>query len=569
MQSCVENICPNEKFSLTKILDSAYQRSKSTSSTYDQELQPLISEIITKNADGMVKGSERFLAWIDKGHKLTEPGQIRVYNVFATLEEFSKFKFTTKSGKTVVDGKRSREAFPKLNDQEFWIHAKRANAILAVSGDLLFEDLDPARIKMQHGDDFKKSVETVLDSYAGKLANLKESPDLNFLFGLKQIEHLMLGKSLRDQLADSQQVNAEIADRLQNLNVLHNILQATAKDADFKALFDSGPIDIKKAADQSDRKTVLQENLQTAVPYQTGIMINHSATCLTAFNLAQETLPSEEEIRQFRDRVKKFKDGFANQTKGLVCTKQRKAFQKEVNSWQAYLPMSKEQFTPTLKASFARISADLDREAEWTKEIETSKDKDALYAISLVGLNKTEKMSGSVDGVCEAMMPTLLPDAASLINKGIVAGPLAVKLKEAEGITFHELGHKLYQHLKTENSCVEKSKFSKIQNCLAKNHGIEEGKENIYESEDFADLISASLDKQNSNFSCLFARKLRPEEYGNLSLRNEVSSDEHSSDLFRLLHINFVKTGKIPEQCHQALEARGEKPNFVDCLKAN
>jgi hypothetical protein len=177
-------------------------------------------------------------------------------------------------------------------------------------------------------------------------------------------------------------------------------------------------------------------------------------------------------------------------------------------------------------------------------------------------------MSASVDEVCEAMMPNLLPDAASLLNKGIVAGPLAVKLKEAEGITFHELGHKLYQHLKIDSSCVDKLKFSKIQRCLAQNHGIEDGKENIYESEDFADLISASLDKQKANFSCLFTRKLRPEDYRKLSLRNEALSGDHSSDLFRLLHINFIKTGKIPEQCQQALAARGEKANFANCLKA-
>jgi hypothetical protein len=93
------------------------------------------------------------------------------------------------------------------------------------------------------------------------------------------------------------------------------------------------------------------------------------------------------------------------------------------------------------------------------------------------------------------------------------------------------------------------------------------GGDSKYESEDWADLISAQVDDKANNFACLFAQKLKDEDYKALSLRNADSSDPHSSDLFRLLHLNFLKNGKIPTQCEQALSTRGEKANFKNCLE--
>jgi hypothetical protein len=178
-------------------------------------------------------------------------------------------------------------------------------------------------------------------------------------------------------------------------------------------------------------------------------------------------------------------------------------------------------------------------------------------------------------------MTNIVPDVTSYFSNSFITGPMTIKHKDAGGICYHEMGHKLFHFMKYQNTCADKSEFTKIRACLLSIHAelspeellleaskVTFGGDTKYESEDWADLIAAQVEDKTSNFACLFAQKLKDEDYKQLSLKNSDSSDPHSSDLFRLLHLNFLKIGKTPVQCEQALSARGEKANFKNCLQA-
>ncbi|MEQ1665788.1 MAG: hypothetical protein ABL927_10470 [Bdellovibrionales bacterium] len=46
---------------------------------------------------------------------------------------------------------------------------------------------------------------------------------------------------------------------------------------------------------------------------------------------------------------------------------------------------------------------------------------------------------------------------------------------------------------------------------------------------------------------------------------NADADDVHSSDFFRLLHLEFLKNGKLSSECLQALMAKNEKAQFSNC----
>jgi hypothetical protein len=197
------------------------------------------------------------------------------------------------------------------------------------------------------------------------------------------------------------------------------------------------------------------------------------------------------------------------------------------------------------------------------EEVEASTEKDAIYSVAIVTLSKdASSPTFDADRVCEDMMPNIVPDAASLWNNEFASGPLTVKFPGiADGITFHEMAHKMFLRAGTCDS------MRSAMQCLKSLHA-ESSKPEQYLSEDFADLIASQVEGKDKNMACLFVQKTKNEDFAKLSLKNPSEGDTHSSDLFRVLHLDFLKNGKLTEQCQQALVAKDEAPTFKNCLQA-
>jgi hypothetical protein len=244
------------------------------------------------------------------------------------------------------------------------------------------------------------------------------------------------------------------------------------------------------------------------------------------------------------------------------------------------MPLTWEQYLVNLKSSLQRGLEKSKRSTAENDEIDRSVQRDIFYGIALATSDQSNDQSvSSADQICQNLMINIFPDATYFANNSFVAGPLAIKFPEAEGILFHALGHWYYYFMMSQSDC-SKLNFEKTSACLLANHTelsntelstqqklSSQGKETLYQVEDWSDLISTLADEKSKNVACLFAQKLTDEEYKDLSLRNQDAGDSHSSELFRLLHLHFLKNGSLPAQCEQALIARGEKANFKNCLK--
>ena len=361
-----------------------------------------------------------------------------------------------------------------------------------------------------------------------------------------------------------------------------NLFTAISKDPELKKMLDSPPIDMKKAIVSLGTEKLLKERDAQQQGVLSGTAPALSTKCRTAFEMAQQVLPSQKDLDVFKTKVDGLKNSFLDKTKSLMCESSAKNYQSQVSSWTANFPLTKEQYLANMKSSLNRGLAEAKKWKDQYDEIDRSPEKDTIYAIGVATLKpEYNGLTSSSDDICDNLMTNIVPDATNYFSNSFITGPMTIKHKDAGGICYHELGHKLFYFMKYQNTCADKSQFAKTRACLLSIHTelspdeiAEQAKAGLvggdtkYESEDWADLISAQVDDKASNFACLFAQKLKDEDYKQLSLRNADSSDPHSSDLFRLLHLNFLKNGKTPAQCEQALSARGEKANFKNCLQA-
>ncbi len=158
-----------------------------------------------------------------------------------------------------------------------------------------------------------------------------------------------------------------------------------------------------------------------------------------------------------------------------------------------------------------------------------------------------------------------------------------------KAVMAHEMGHILDAFLKAgDASHVSFQKYIETNKCITARHPEADSKQSIiytvntkgpmgervkeelqvalYNSEDFADLISAmAFPKINLACGLMFGGEQDP----NLSIVNSSSGDPHSSALFRALNMNGIANDSLPEVCQNALAAIGVKTDFSSCFDHN
>jgi hypothetical protein len=580
MQSCVETICPKADFSLSTMLKESYE-GRTTESVYKREVAPLVQRASQAAMKNKKSEAESLLAWLPNAEKIKDPNQIRLYNFFNSLAEVTNtFKHKYVGNQLMVDEAASRNLFDGTSDREFKNKVRRANVILNELGPDLFDSTDPARVRMSSGGHAKQQAKAFVDSLSSRLTALQGNTELGFFFKIQGIEDQLSGESIRAEIENAGDLSPDTISKLNSLSRIYGVYEALTKDVNFKAQFDSGPIDLKKRTASSKITALLNRQINGAIPIVAGTLLIESDSCRAALSLAETGLPTDKENKDFLQKIEKQKSDFVSTANGLICKDKRSDFRKEVKSWQPNLPMSREEFLPAMKAALERETQNQNKSLLYQKELNDSPYQNLMNGLSVIQLGNDVSPSQNVDEVCERLTPDLLPDAASETSNGYVVGPIVVRRKEASNITTHELGHKLYGYLERNGNCGDSNKFESIKKCLLSNHTeirdmnltmmnlqLSQKKDFYYGPEDFSDLIAGNSKGEGANFACLLARKDKTEDYKNLHLRNNDSADSHSSDLFRLLHMNFLRTGSTPTQCTQALLAQGESVSFKNCLK--
>jgi hypothetical protein len=586
MQRCVETLCPDANFSLAAVQMKTYVRAAGTDSTYNSEIQPLVNSIARESAKESLARANGVMNYLKDPPPSTDQSAARLFNLLYGLRSLDKYKITNDdNGNPIIDEKKSRAEDPALSDADFKFRVNIANKFLAKYIETRpFTSVEPTELKLMYTDQgLDARIKVTIAEIQRKRKELMQNADFKFLTSVPGMLDSMSDKNLTAPFVDGNVDSEGLLNLNRNMIGLTFLLQSST-DPEFRKLLESRPIDVKTYVQQNDLETIYRDRIekgQQALNSKGDLL---APKCRYAYELAQQVLPSQSDLDQFMPRVDPMKQAFAGKTKDLICSSENNKYQNEVASWEPKYPQTKEQFQQALKKNLQRKLQD---QLKWRTEfnsIENSPNKNSIYMMSLSSLRADENSPTSdIDSLCDDLTPSIIPDATDYYVNRFIVGPVVISdPKNAKGITFHELGHKLWAYFKGSNSCATSQDwFKNARSCLLENHSdltapdmqkqkalLESGTTTKYEEEDWADMISAKVNP-NNNFACIFARSLKSDDYKDFSLQNSNDSDVHSSYLFRLLHFTYLSTGQIPEVCNEALSDQGEKANFKNCMTSS
>lgn len=572
MSSCIRSICPLDQASVQTEVSAAIAYADKPDSFYEIELQPIVDALVRQSAESDKEDADYTLKWMKTAPDLESPGYIRIWNLAKTLGMAQRFEIELKDEKFVVDQKKSRPKFSEVNDETFDRHVKIEEEVLKtylahLSSEHHYPNDDHAVNMMLYRERIQARARQTISAILSQSQKLQEDPQIGEMFKILLHSRLSSVDHVKNLIDEGLEVDTGSLDILSEVKMLLDVM-SIAIDPARNSILDSAPIHLKKVIEGDKLNETLSRVRNRAQEILSNPSKTVSFTCQIAYASAQRFLPSEKEVEAFRRRIDSLKTRFIEQTKDLVCAADRESYQSQVRSWTPHYAITKERHRQLLKMNLQRQLRSVQKGREAFEGALSSDKRDQIFASTLPFIDgKEEKSTKSADDVCDLFIPDLTPDSAALHNGGFVVGPMPIRFPEAEGIVFHELGHHLLHSIENKKMCFDSKRIEKIRACLSSLHPENsDSRRTFYEAEDWSDLVSAG--QGNSNKGCLYRPQSDPEEYGRLSLVQTDSGDPHSSRLFRLLHIHFVESGEVTPQCHEALAARGEKPQFKNCLLA-
>jgi hypothetical protein len=323
-------------------------------------------------------------------------------------------------------------------------------------------------------------------------------------------------------------------------------------------------------------------------------------SCESQYLFHQELLPTETQLSVFERRIQNAKKSlkekigsrYSNITKGMLF--------KKVDELEFALPMTKDRYRSNFETLLKqRINEEESKFSEYVAE----EDKGPILAFFADYVHKGKnlppppaKQSDAADGeeeeetFCDSIAHSPMSDGnytslnAIEISYTTVTGPE----NSSYGTILHEIGHSLSVNLlgKSASDLSRKSHQSE-RKCLFEQHKEEIPAETLklYEEmkdedpefdlphtrEDFADMIGmiAGMELFQGNRWCHFLK---------YTSENLIDSGEkltghpghvHSGSIFRLLNMENLKEGRIPEVCQKYLSQVGRAPVFNANCAAN
>lgn len=149
---------------------------------------------------------------------------------------------------------------------------------------------------------------------------------------------------------------------------------------------------------------------------------------------------------------------------------------------------------------------------------------------------------------------------------------------EGKGVLSHEMGHALsYAFYKKKLSEESEKAYMKQRSCATSSY-VNPAKsiadlfnrpgDSLRTEEDMADVISFMATKEDQTFfTCaLLETNKKGDQFINLSLKNPLNTDTHSSPLLRIIREAIYKNKTLPPSCKGIIEGSRNEYRFTPCL---
>lgn len=572
VQSCVEKLCPNSAVSLSKVREDIDSSMLSTDSLdFYTGLGKTIKEIARLDVQNSINDKKKLQKWLKTAPVITDPAAIKMYNFFKILSSLNQFKYKKINDVYVVDREASRKEL-NFSEEKLKRYADVIDRTNAIFADTPIKETSEQTVRLYYSEEQLSSmIESALSKIDADLEVINKNPKTRYILESKDFISFVDTKKIRETLKVNR--NAVALEDLNNIYAFSTLFKVILFDSDMAAKLGTSPLDLQKESVAENFDKTISEDIANyeAVLKEPNRGIKFLSACSNAYFTAQGVLPSDKQLADFSKRVDFLKANFFNKMKTKMSSHSAGIVAKEIKEkWNTILPMSREQHKKMMTKMVNESLIQQRKESSSFDNFMSTPHGNELTAIMLsvsqISYVRT-KTDWGMDDDCVEITPSILPDEA-LKERGLAVGPLVIKFgADAEGVTYHEMGHLLRRFLYGGNISVKTSAdFKRTRMCLRgihRNMGDFNGA--FYESEDYADYAASVVDEPSKNAACVFTRLASADGYKNYRLAQSDDTDTHSSDFYRLLNIHYQKNGSIPAVCRQAVIANGETPNFTKC----
>tara|TARA_B100001248_G_scaffold262641_1_gene260319 strand:+ start:1150 stop:3051 length:1902 start_codon:yes stop_codon:yes gene_type:complete len=576
MQQCVEQICPNEEYSYEKIYLNAYRRDVHKDKIYKEQVQPLINQIALLLAAEEKRSVSSVFQSIKRDDTIRNKNQIAFIRYFYAMrampESIGDYISIDANDDIAVNEEALRRDLSDKDKNKASVIADTIVTLVSYYRGILDYD----KIALYSSKDLEEVIERALHTAKNNVLQIANTEGLS-LIKKESLFKEILREEYLDVAATIEKLDEKTYNDIVSNGALSSILLHALKDNDAIKASQQSTIKISELV-SADKIDLLKKVEKFSHNAHSSLSEHgrdyHSSECETAFAILME-YPSREEVDNFN--LKGIKDQLKKTIKNKVSSESFSELNKRMDmEWQAAKTKSREQRIKEFVNGLIQTY-----EHEWiASKTEYSVDEQAfmsalyLSSVDLAEDEPEEVVLSSIKDYCEDITTNIIPDSALGKSSRFLIGPMTIRFpQEARGIIFHEMGHLLNYHFEHGKvSETTKKKVNKVNACLKNNHSYLSEQEKsslttkdgfLYQSEDFADLIAAKTTQLNT--SCYARKHIETNGYEKLDLRNHDEEDTHSSKIYRLLHMQYLQQGEIPEVCDLALEQRGQKAAFKDC----
>lgn len=305
--------------------------------------------------------------------------------------------------------------------------------------------------------------------------------------------------------------------------------------------------------------------------YQNELAARVIRGCHYHYKSKMRSLPLEKELTTFQDRA------LPRILDAAKRAMSRWGFSHDIPALKEYvwkMPESYEVTTDYMKISLEdEVETRLDylgsRERFWTdlKKGEPQAVAYALYEFLLLRPDELQNPYSEIKTLCDRVEPDEPVDNVYFKNKTAHIGWRSVLYPRTfQYYLGHEIGHIVY-HLESNSS-----KLSGKLKCLRQRHrGLNDGPEDKYLSEDFADLFGVQLEKEflvdssHRPAFCYWQSNPYNRPYQGLASLIRMDDNVHSAALFRLVSV-AMEMGNLPNSCKAMIKVAGADDLLETCL---
>lgn len=286
--------------------------------------------------------------------------------------------------------------------------------------------------------------------------------------------------------------------------------------------------------------------------------------CMSNYDRNMRILPSQDQVDKLKAGIIQVKSDIKTKWAPQYSEQTQKHIAEYLKEVDFLLPPSTEEYSKDLQARLVRKTQENSR-----KSATKFKDYNSLGLIhSILAYSEDIPVLASQGGygeadskICQTNEFAALIDANyTMLGKIQLSYTVAHQLEMGKGVVAHELGHGISQILRSGKASEHSAKrHEEFMSCLS---GLHDQNGSQYAEEDYADWLSANVTQ--TNMGCI--NPLGSYWSGEKQIADDPEYT-HSSDFFRLLHIESIQRGKLPDSCNGVLVEEGTPKDFMACQK--